>query len=355
MARRRPPRARPRRLGAHRPRRRPRLVQRLRRARTPPGRPRARTRRGRVHGRRRVGRGALVGPAAEPHVAVLHTTTWNDDGGAPVVCVHGVTGHGGRFRRLAERLRRQARRRRRPPRARDAPPWEAPWTAETHLADLLETADAHGIGAATWIGHSFGGRLVAELASTTPRPRRARRPPRSRRCTSSPPVATERAEGLRGDLSFGSPDEAIDARLGDGSLVSTPRATLEEEAAVFLDQGEDGRWRWRFSPAAVIAAWSEMASPRAALARLPDARRDRREVLDPEPGASTSAPPEHARAGRAQRPLGRPGRDRRRGRRVPRLDAQLSAATSRSYAGSVRNSTKSGSVAIRSKMARASA
>ena len=76
-----------------------------------------------------------------------------------------------------------------------------------------------------------------------------------------PPVATERAEGLRGDPSFGSPDEAIDARLGDGSLVSTPRATLEEEAAAFLDQGEDGRWRWRFSPTAVIAAWSEMASP----------------------------------------------------------------------------------------------
>ena len=30
---------------------------------------------------------------------------------------------------------------------------------------------------------------------------------------------------------------------------------------MFLDQGEDGRWRWRFSPTAVIAAWSEMASP----------------------------------------------------------------------------------------------
>jgi lipase len=192
-------------------------------------------------------------------MAVLHTTIWNDGGGAPVVCVHGVTGHGGRFRRLAERL----------PgnrvvavdlRGHGSSPWEAPWTAETHLADLLETAADCGVGAATWIGHSFGGRLVAELAS--------RHPGRVERAVLldpamhvDPQVATERAEGLRGDLSFGSPDEAIDARLGDGSLVSTPRATLEEEAAVFLEQGEDGRWRWRFSPTAVIAAWGEMASP----------------------------------------------------------------------------------------------
>ena len=192
-------------------------------------------------------------------MAVLHTTTWNDRAGAPVVCVHGVTGHGGRFRRLAERL----------PgsqvvavdlRGHGRSTWEAPWTVETHLADLLETADDRGIGAATWIGHSFGGRLVAELAT-----RHADRVERAVLLDPAmhvdPPVATERAEGLRGDLSFGSPDDAIDARLGDGSLVSTPRATLEEEAAAFLDQGEDGRWRWRFSPASVIAAWSEMAAP----------------------------------------------------------------------------------------------
>jgi lipase len=76
-----------------------------------------------------------------------------------------------------------------------------------------------------------------------------------------PATATARSEGLCGDVSFGSPDEAIDARLGDGTLVSTPRETLVDEAAQHLEQGEDGRWRWRFSPPAVIAAWSEMASP----------------------------------------------------------------------------------------------
>jgi lipase len=192
-------------------------------------------------------------------MAVLDTSSWNDPGGAPVVCVHGVTGHRGRFRELAARL----------PghhvvavdlRGHGGSTWEAPWTAETHLADLVETAESVGIRAAAWVGHSFGGRLVAALASQGP-DRVERAVLLDPAMHVDPAVATERAEGLRADLSFGSPDEAIDARLGDGTLFTTPRATLEEEAAAHLEQGEDGRFRWRFSPASVIAAWSEMASP----------------------------------------------------------------------------------------------
>ena len=192
-------------------------------------------------------------------MAVLHASSWNDAGGAPVVCVHGVTGHRGRFRELAARL----------PghhvvavdlRGHGGSIWEAPWTAETHLADLVETADDRGLGAATWVGHSFGGRLVSALAASSP-DRVERAVLLDPAMHVDPAVATERAEGLRADLSFGSPDEAIDARLGDGTLFATPRATLEDEAAAHLEQGEDGRFRWRFSPASVIAAWSEMASP----------------------------------------------------------------------------------------------
>jgi lipase len=200
-------------------------------------------------------------------MAVLHTTTWNDGAGAPVVCVHGVTGHSGRFHAVAERLgghRVVAV----DLRGHGRSTWEAPWTVETHLADLVETTEALGIGAATWMGHSYGGRLVAELA--------ARDPERVERAVLldpamhvDPAIATERAEGLRADLSFGSPDEAIDARLGDGSLVSTPRATLVEEAKMHLEQGDDGRWRWRYSPASVIAAWSVMASPAPPWPRCP--------------------------------------------------------------------------------------
>jgi lipase len=192
-------------------------------------------------------------------VAVLHATEWGDPAGPPVVCLHGVTGHSGRYRALAERLgghRVVAV----DLRGHGRSTWEAPWTVETHLADLVETTEALGVMATRWMGHSYGGRLVAELA--------AREPERVERAILldpamhvDPAIATERAEGLRGDLSFGSPDEAIDARLGDGSLVSTPRATLVDEAEMHLEQSDDGRWRWRYSPASVIAAWSVMASP----------------------------------------------------------------------------------------------
>jgi lipase len=192
-------------------------------------------------------------------VAVLHIHEWGDPAGSPVVCVHGVTGHCGRFRELAGRL--EARRVVAVDvRGHGSSTWEAPWTADTHLADLSETADALGIGSATWIGHSFGGRLVASLAARTP-DRVERAVLLDPAMHIDPTVATERAEGMRGDVSFASPDEAIDTRLGDGTLMSTPRATLEAEAEMHLEQGEDGRWRWRFSPASVIAAWSEMASP----------------------------------------------------------------------------------------------
>jgi lipase len=192
-------------------------------------------------------------------VAILHTSTWNEPSGAPVVCVHGVTAHGGRFRELAGHLESK-RVVAVDLRGHGRSTWEAPWTAETHVADLVETADAAGIGSATWIGHSYGGRLVAELS--------AKHPERVERAVLldpamhiEPAVATERAEGLRADLSFGSPDEAIDARLTDGTLFTTPRSVLQEEADAHLVHSPDGRWRWRYSPASVIAAWSVMASP----------------------------------------------------------------------------------------------
>jgi lipase len=190
----------------------------------------------------------------------LSVTEWGDPAGPPVLCLHGVTGHGRRFRRLAEE-RLGAHRvvgidYRGHGRSGGAPPWDV----ETHVADLLETAEALAVEEAAWVGHSFGGRLVAEVA--------ARHPDLVSRAILldpalwlDPALCGERAELARADTSFGSADEAIEARLSDGSLFTTPRATLEQEAGEHLLQGADGRWRWQFVAGAVICAWSAMASP----------------------------------------------------------------------------------------------
>jgi lipase len=198
----------------------------------------------------------------------LHVHSYGDPGGAPVVCVHGVCGHGERFRRLAEErlpdrhvvavdLRGHGRSR-----------YEPPWDLGTHVDDLVDTAESLGAGPGAWVGFSFGGRLVAELA--------VRDPDRVERLALLDPAlqlgaafAYENADEERADLSFASPDEAIDARYASGSVISTPRAFLEEEMRQHLQRGPDGRYRFRYSKAAATGIWGEMARPAADVAPLP--------------------------------------------------------------------------------------
>lgn len=190
----------------------------------------------------------------------LNVTEWGEPAGSPVLCIHGLTGHGRRYRRLAEEWLPSHRVIGVDLRGHGHSGWGPPWSVEQHVADLLETADALGISGAAWIGHSFGGKLVAELA--------ARQPDMVELAVLldpamhlDPAVAGERADLTRADVSFWSADEAIEARLADGSLFTTPREVLEEEAREHLVPGPDGRLRWQYSPAAAIVAWSEMAEP----------------------------------------------------------------------------------------------
>jgi lipase len=188
----------------------------------------------------------------------LHVTEWGDPAGAPVVCLHGVLAHGGRFRKLAEERLAHRRALAFDLRGHGRSDWEPPWDLDTHLEDLRETAADVGVERATWIGHSFGGRLVMELL--------ARRPELVERAVLldpaiwvPPSIALERAEGLRPDRAYASADEAVDARFAAGGLFHTPRELVEEEARVHLVDGDDGLLRFRFAPTAVIAAFGEMA------------------------------------------------------------------------------------------------
>jgi lipase len=170
--------------------------------------------------------------------------------------VHGVTSHGARFDRLArERLARRWHVVAPDLRGHGRSGWEPPWSIEQHLEDLLESVPED---ARLWVGHSFGGRLVLELA--------ARHPERIDRGVLLDPAlwvpphyALEEAEAARADRSFGSVAEAVEARLADGSVFGAPRELLDEDFREHLAVGDDGRLRPRYCRSAVVAAHGELS------------------------------------------------------------------------------------------------
>jgi lipase len=185
----------------------------------------------------------------------LHVHEWGDPTAPPLVCLHGVTGHGERYRRLAEE-RWASRFHVVAPdlRGHGRSGYDPPWTFETHVGDLVETTDALGIERADWVGHSFGGRLVLELA--------ARRPERVRRAVLLDPaiqilphVAGVMADLERRDAVFASAEAYVDAR-DDGSL----RELVLEDAALHCDVRADGSLVRRTFQPAVVTIYGELAS-----------------------------------------------------------------------------------------------
>jgi lipase len=75
---------------------------------------------------------------------VLEVHRFGADDGAPLLAMHGVTGHGGRYRTLAQDGLPERRWLAVDLRGHGRSTWDAPWTSERHVADLLETRGAAG-------------------------------------------------------------------------------------------------------------------------------------------------------------------------------------------------------------------
>jgi lipase len=185
----------------------------------------------------------------------LRVHEWGDPGAPRVVCIHGVTGHGPHFERLAARLAGFH------VLAPDLighgdSPYAPPWSIEAHLAALR---DAVGDEPATWIGHSFGARLTHELAARSPSlvERLVHLDPA---ILLPPHVALFAGENARKERVYQSFAEGVTARYEESSLHGAPREVLEQELATHLVADADGNWRYRYSQAAVVAAYGEMAS-----------------------------------------------------------------------------------------------
>jgi lipase len=136
--------------------------------------------------------------------------------------------------------------------------WDPPWTIATYVADVLETVVAAGVESAPWVGHSFGGRLLVEIAALAPE-RVERAALLDPALDLLPHVGFDLAEDQRRDRVFGSVEEAIEARL-EGSAESS-RLFVEEEAREHLVRTSDGRFRWRYCQSAVVALFGELCTP----------------------------------------------------------------------------------------------
>jgi lipase len=196
----------------------------------------------------------------------LHLHAWGPPDGPPVLVVHGVTNTGARYRRLAEEQLPGYRVVAPDLRGHGGSTWDPPWSLDRHVEDLAETADAASVRGAAVVGHSFGGLLGMALAA--PRPDLVDRLALIDPAVALEPAhAAEQAEAARRDDGWATREEAREARLA--LRPEHARHTVDEDLETFLEQGDDGRWRLRFSRPAAVAAWSEMAGPVPSLAGYP--------------------------------------------------------------------------------------
>lgn len=190
-------------------------------------------------------------------MSTLRVHAWGEAGSPRVVFLHGVTSHGLHARELAEGWLEDGFRVLAPDLlGHGSSPYEPPWDLDAHLRAVV---DSVGEEPAAWIGHSFGGRLAFELAARAPDlvERLALLDPAIR---VEPHVALFAAENARHDRAYVSFDEGIERRYDESALHLAPRELVEAELRDHLVPGEDGRWRYRYSQAAVVSAYGTLAS-----------------------------------------------------------------------------------------------
>ena len=187
----------------------------------------------------------------------LHVHEWGAPRGEPLVCLHGVTGYAGVYQRLAEERWNERRVLAFDLRGHGRSGWDPPWNLATHVADLAETLTALGLPAADWVGHSFGGRLVLELAAAHPElvRRAALLDPAIQLL---PHVALAVADLERREPVYATIEDYIEERL----LVypDSPRDPIEHEAAQHLELQREGSLRRRTCQPAAVSIYGELAS-----------------------------------------------------------------------------------------------
>jgi lipase len=192
-------------------------------------------------------------------MATMAVTTFGPADGETVLVVHGVTGHGRRWRPLAEDHLSDLRIVAPDLLGHGHSSWAAPWTVERQVAGLVEVLDEHASGPVVVVGHSYGGALALHLAASAPERVRGL-------------VLLDPAVDLDGDRMADAAASTLDSwyvrdaqeawdRKRAESWWEVDDAVLTEEIEAHLLPTGDGRWAWRLHPGAIMTTWSELARP----------------------------------------------------------------------------------------------
>ena len=199
-------------------------------------------------------------------MSVLNVHELGDPTGPPLLAIHGVRAHGRRFRRLAEEAWPERRTIAVDLRGHGRSTYDAPWSIEQHVADLIETLDATVPAAVLrWPGAGRR-RSVTRTAARSRSISLATHPERVRRLVMlDPAIALDGDRGSQealaaiADPGWASVEDATEARAA--GLFPGTEAAVAEDIAEHLVQGEDGRFRLRFHKPAVVTGWGELCRP----------------------------------------------------------------------------------------------
>jgi len=194
--------------------------------------------------------------------APLHLEAYGPAEGPPVLAIHGITAFGARFERLAAAtpdhrwlcpdLRGHGR-----------SPTAPPWRTEDHVADLVRVLDEQGVERADVVGHSFGGHVALHLSALAPE-RVGRLVLLDPASLLDPARAEAGALEHARDPGWATREEAVE-EIGSWFPTEASLPDLQPEIEHNLVE-DDGRWRMRFSPVVIVAAYGEMCR---ALPELP--------------------------------------------------------------------------------------
>jgi lipase len=188
--------------------------------------------------------------------ADLHVHRYGPAGPVRMLALHGLTGHGRRWQKLAGAF---------PETAVAAPDllghgrssWAAPWSIDANVSALAALIDDEADSPVLVVGHSFGGALAMHLAAV--RPGRV-----------AGLLLLDPAGGLDGkwmneiaEAMLSSPDypDPAEARMEKttGSWADVDADLLDAELDEHLVRLPSGRYGWRVSLPAMMSYWSELA------------------------------------------------------------------------------------------------